>query len=60
MDRARQDLSEAEAALERGARRHGCAGRGEATRAVQEREVRSAQRHGEDQAGEIARLKAAL
>jgi hypothetical protein len=57
IDRARKDLSEAEATL--GAVRGGPL-EGDALRAAQEREVRSLKGKIEDQAGEIARLRAAL
>jgi hypothetical protein len=58
IDRARQDVSEAEAALS--AVRAGAPLEGDAVRAAQEREVRSLKGKIEDQAGEIARLRAAL
>jgi len=58
VDRARQDVSEAEAALS--AVRAGAPLEGDAVRAAQEREVRDLKGRIEDQAGEIARLRAAL
>jgi hypothetical protein len=58
VDRARQDVSEAEAALN--AVRSGVPLEGDAVGAAQEREVRNLKGKIEDQAGEIARLKAAL
>jgi hypothetical protein len=58
MDRARSDLSEAEAALN--AVRGGSAAEAEQTRSGQERELRGLRARIDDQTGEIARLKAAL
>jgi predicted RNase H-like nuclease (RuvC/YqgF family) len=58
LDRARQDVSEAEVALE--AVRSGAAPEADAAGAAREREVRSLKSRIEDQAGEIARLRAAL
>jgi len=58
MDRLRQDLSEAEAALS--AARGTGGGEAEAARAGMEREIRGLKARSEDQAGEIARLRAAL
>jgi chromosome segregation ATPase len=58
MDRARSDLSEAEAALN--AVRGGAAAEAEQMRGGQERELRSLRAKIDDQTGEIARLKAAL
>ena len=59
IDRARQDISEAEAAL--GAVRGAAmAMEGDAVRIAHEREIRALKGHVEDQAGEIARLRAAL
>ena len=58
VDRARQDVSEAEAALR--AVRAGAPLEGDAIRAAQEREARNLKGKIEDQAGEIARLRAAL
>jgi chromosome segregation ATPase len=57
IERARRDISEAEAAL--GAVR-GAAMEGDAVRIAHEREIRALKGHVEDQAGEIARLRAAL
>jgi chromosome segregation ATPase len=58
MDRLRQDLSEAEAALS--AARSAGGNDAEAIRAGMEREIRGLKARAEDQAGEIARLRAAL
>ena len=58
MDRLRQDLSEAEAALS--AARSAGGSEAEAIRAGMEREIRGLKARAEDQAGEIARLRAAL
>jgi hypothetical protein len=58
MDRARNDLSEAEAALN--AVRDGSAAEADQSRGGYERELRSLKAKIDDQAGEIARLKAAL
>ena len=58
VDRTRQDVTEAEATLS--AVRGGAPLEGEALRAAQEREARSLKGKIEDQAGEIARLRAAL
>jgi hypothetical protein len=58
MDRARSDLSEAEAALN--AVRGGAAAEAEQMRGGQERELRGLRAKIDDQTGEIARLKAAL
>jgi chromosome segregation ATPase len=58
MDRLRQDLSEAEAALS--AARGAGGSETEAMRASMEREIRGLKARSEDQAGEIARLRAAL
>ena len=58
MDRLRQDLSEAEAALS--AARSAGGNEAEAIRAGMEREIRGLKARAEDQAGEIARLRAAL
>ena len=60
MDRARQGVSEAEAALSAMRSGAGAPLEGEALRAAQEREARNLKGKIEDQAGEIARLKAAL
>jgi hypothetical protein len=57
MDRLRQDLSEAEAALSTA---RGMSGDADAARVAYEREIRGLKARAEDQAGEIARLKAAL
>ncbi len=56
--RAHRDIAEAEAAIE--SVRAAAAGEGDADRAAFEREIRALRARGEDQAGEIARLKAAL
>ncbi|MET0192060.1 MAG: hypothetical protein ABW200_01675 [Hyphomicrobiaceae bacterium] len=58
MDRLRQDLSEAEAALS--VARSAGGNETEAIRAGMEREIRGLKARAEDQAGEIARLRAAL
>jgi chromosome segregation ATPase len=58
MDRLRHDLSEAEAALS--AARSAGGSDVEAIRAGMEREIRGLKARAEDQAGEIARLRAAL
>ena len=58
MDRLRQDLSEAEAALS--AARSAGGSEADAIRAGMEREIRGLKARAEDQAGEIARLRAAL
>jgi chromosome segregation ATPase len=58
MDRLRQDLSEAEAALS--AARSAGGTEADAIRAGMEREIRGLKARAEDQAGEIARLRAAL
>jgi hypothetical protein len=58
MDRLRHDLSEAEAALS--AARSAGGNEAEAIRAGMEREIRGLKARAEDQAGEIARLRAAL
>ena len=58
MDRLRKDLSEAEAALS--AARTAGGNEAEAIRAGMEREIRGLKARAEDQAGEIARLRAAL
>jgi hypothetical protein len=60
MDRARQGVSEAEAALSAVRSGVGAPLEGEALRAAQEREARNLKGKIEDQAGEIARLRAAL
>jgi hypothetical protein len=57
MDRLRQDLSEAEAAL---STVRGMSGEADSARIAYEREIRGLKARAEDQAGEIARLKAAL
>ncbi len=57
MDRLRKDLSEAEAALSSA---RGSASEAEAARAAYDREIRALKARTDDQAGEIARLKAAL
>jgi hypothetical protein len=58
MDRLRHDLSEAEAALS--AARSDGGSEADAIRAGMEREIRGLKARAEDQAGEIARLRAAL
>lgn len=58
MDRLREDLSEAEAALS--AARSAGGSEADAIRAGMEREIRGLKARAEDQAGEIARLRAAL
>ena len=58
MDRLRQDLSDAEAALS--AARSAGGSEADAMRAGMEREIRGLKARSEDQAGEIARLRAAL
>jgi hypothetical protein len=60
MDRARQGVSEAEAALSAMRSGAGAPLEGEALRVAQEREARNLKGKIEDQAGEIARLRAAL
>jgi chromosome segregation ATPase len=58
MDRLRHNISEAEAALN--SVRTAAATEGDASRMAYEREIRSLKARAEDQAGEIARLRAAL
>ena len=58
VEQAKRDIAEAEAAIE--SMRASGAGEGDPARAAFEREIRALKTHAEDQAGEIARLKAAL